>query len=273
MLPKRRSLSDKEYQLPDKMIRVLLLPFILTSIISSAQLKNFNTEQEIWLKGEANNGEGLFEGELNYNFVSDILRIRNSNGDIKSIVAENMDWFTLTENNHQKSFISLPLNIDGLDRIIQYFFELLYIKGKYRILSKHHARVRLTNGDFGIASRVEEVIEVIYLVDMEKQILVPVMQKRKSKSAAVHTVFGKLINKNAKRSESATDSEVRKFKEINKKGLDAIVTGSGKKGYRNGYGFKFFFQKDFKAFKSHNKEHKLDPFKLEDLKKALEYKS
>lgn len=250
------------------------------------QIKHFNTESEYWFDGVLYLKDGRsFNGDINYIFVNDLVRIRNSRGQIKTLVASNVSEFVLFDSLEDRRFYALPYDVASNGIKVPLFFEALYSNESYSVLSRHVVKHKIvdnrTSGqDFsGMgAVPVEKVYQVIYLADTQGKIMA-LLERRKSlrfihqSDYIPNKVFSNY--ENAKFKKSATQKEVKKY----------CRAKDEKSTYENSFldldliditdqaNFKDFFGKDYRRFKAYVESKKLNPKKLEDLVPALDFKS
>lgn len=281
-------------------INALVWLFMLVFSDLHSQNKNFNTENTLWSKGQIYTAKGSISGELNYNFVNDILRLKRKDGTIKSIIANSIQGFILKDSLEDKRFISTPFDIEGRGRKKKVFFQVIHVDGQYAVLSKHFATYSKStpqthppspstpnaNDPFSALQNTnsltptppeyslihEKVIQIIYLVDMNDLTVLPVLEKKKSIDSSIFEIYGLRVKKNQeeKFESSRTSLDGKKFRKSRKHKNDSNHLGFSS---REKLDFKDFFKNDYKAFKAYVEEQSLDPKTLEGLVAALAFKN
>ena len=211
-----------------------VLPLISIEIIG--QTKNFNTENEYWFQGNLQlmNNE-IIDGELNYNFVSQILRVRKP-GKIENFIAENVVFFELQyEDGTKKTFYSLPYKDGTSDRDKPIFFSVVHEAKGVAILSRFIFELKdpnwLLENAVGLNNvpivdpKFENVKEWIYLIDASGKIT-PYLEGKKSKSfnlSLAHDISNpdayRIRSHDRKFEKSKSEEEVKQFKVIDKNAL------------------------------------------------------
>lgn len=179
-----------------KKISTCILTFYLTLAIDSlalAQLKNFNTEINIWLPGKVILFDGaILKGSLNYNFITSIISVENETG-THSFMANKAKYFEIQDSDSlARKYYSLPYEIRKNKAMKNTFFEFVYEnkKSSIAILSRHEYDylVRGTGGGKNETYvkedrtiEMEKVTEILYLATGEGQIL-ELASKKKDKS-------------------------------------------------------------------------------------------
>lgn len=241
----------------------LFLPLIVCG-----QFKNYNTENEKWFDGEIVllNGDKL-KGQLNYNFVSSVLRMKEA-GNTIIYTSEKVLFFELyNERGYVKRFYSLPFDPGNAGRDIPTFFEVVYEDKEFALLSRHqleYSEKQIYNQDHHYGtSKVEKVFEVLYIADTKGNIS-PFLKRKKS---AVDNSFdwdGKLISvdkpgleyNERKLASSSTKKEVKKYKFVDKQALSQVLS-----------------RDKYEKMEQYRKEEKLKLNVRKDLIKALSYYS
>ncbi len=219
--------------------RLLLLfcSSLLFSLKVPGQFKNYNTENEYWSPGAIQLiDKETIEGELNYNFVSQTLRIRRSD-QIETFNAREVLLFNLIqEDGNRKTFYSLPYKDEAFDRERPVFFYVIYEGKGIALLSRNVLEFRNTQlsddpaAAFYIlptANKVESIKEVIYLANALGSIK-PYLEGKKStdfnftptyRSYPTASSDGnyKLEHDEKKFEESQLENKVRKFKVVDKR--------------------------------------------------------
>ncbi|MEM6524658.1 MAG: hypothetical protein AAF693_12725 [Bacteroidota bacterium] len=221
---------------------LFICTLIFTCLVPNAihgQFKNYNTENEQWFQGRIKLLSGRsIDGELNYNFVSQVLRLRESNN-IEIYNAEEVLFFLLiTSNDESELYYSLPYLDQDYGRKRAVFFKVLHETKKLAILSRLIFEFKDRNwpldsnpnaaNSLSIAPadyKVEKVQEVIYLAD-NKGTIRHYMEGKKSKSLSstlgydesFYRAGGKSVLKynDDKFKSSQVDRDVRKYKVIDK---------------------------------------------------------
>lgn len=249
---------------------LLTVLFIVWLTPLFGQFQNFNTENSEWYVGEVQLLDGrTIKGSLNYNFVSDILRIKDDDL-IKVLSAENVLMFRLKRKNQNSVFYVLPYDW-GQGRSVPTFFEVIHQADGIAILSKHS--MEFVHKDFfdnqaykdyskddriiDLAEKKEKIYETIYLADTQGNIL-PYLTKRKTVTRNVelfsfHEEGIKYDSSSLRRSN--TDIDVEKYKYLDKDALEKT------------------FLYNFTDLKKHIKKNKLDTRRIEDLINVVEYSS
>ncbi|MCG8385041.1 MAG: hypothetical protein MJA30_05835 [Cytophagales bacterium] len=150
---------------------------LLISFQSLGQFENYNTENERWFPGTVQTMDNkILTGELNYNFVSQALRLRQS-GQIETLNAEKVMYFELEPGEStQKVFYSLPYKDESRDRERAVFFEVVHEGKGLALLSRHVFEMKekrrpinndpLSNNPPSFyLDRSESVTQVIYLAN------------------------------------------------------------------------------------------------------------
>ena len=233
----------------------LLLLFctsLLVSFKSLGQFKNYNTENERWFPGTVRTMENeTLEGELNYNFVSQALRLRQP-GQIETLNAEQVIYFELEqENNAPKVFYSLPYKDEAFDRERSVFFSVIHegkgiallsrylfeFKDNHWLLDPSNSTSTQTTDLQPVVTdlKIEKIMEVVYIANASGSIR-PYLEGKKSKNFSLYNLNyqerlieaaeedehpGKreLKYNEKKFKESKTAKEVKNFKIIDKNAL------------------------------------------------------
>ncbi len=253
------------------MIKTLsALLFVFSTIQLFGQFQNYNTENSEWYEGEVQLLEGgIVKGDFNYNFVSDVLRIKQGEK-IKVISPEKILMFQLKGENQKKIFYVLPYDW-GQGRNVPTFFEVVHQTDEMAILSKHS--MEFIHKDFfdnqvykdyskddrviDLAEKREKIYETIYLADSQGNIL-PYLTKKKTVTRNVE-LFGfyeeGVDYDNSSLNRSNTEIQVEKYKYLDKDALEKT------------------FQHNFNILKKYIKRQKLDTRRVKDLISVVEYYS
>lgn len=251
------------------MIKILSTLFLIFSAFPLfGQFKNYNTENEKWFEGQIEllNGDKL-NGQLNYNFVSSVLRMKEA-ADTIIYTSEKVLFFELyNETGEVKRFYSLPFDPGNAGRDIPTFFQVVFEDKEFALLSKHHLEYRekqISNqGQYYGTSKVEKVFEVLYVADANGNIL-PFLKRKKSAMENNFDWDGRMFLDNQsgleyndrKLESSSTAREVKKYKFVDKQALSQVLS-------IDKYG----------KMEQHAKKEKLKLNVRKDLIKALSYYS
>lgn len=151
------------------------------------QLKNFNIESSRWANGTIHliNGQTI-TGELNYNFITGILKYREKDSEIP-YTANKVLYFLLsdTSNYFQQKFYSLPYTAEGTTSNAFVFYEVIYENSTAAILSRHEFKYKektygrgfypdpSTGTSYGLSvnTGTEKIKERLYLINNAGQLL------------------------------------------------------------------------------------------------------
>jgi hypothetical protein len=149
------------------------------------QLKNFNIESSRWANGTIHliNGQTI-TGELNYNFITGILKYREKDSEIP-YTANKVLYFLLsdTSNYFQQKFYSLPYTAEGTTSNAFVFYEVIYENSTAAILSRHEFKYKEKTYGIGFSSNSpleyglvvntgnEKIKERLYLINNAGQLL------------------------------------------------------------------------------------------------------
>ncbi|MEM9391374.1 MAG: hypothetical protein AAGA02_12925 [Bacteroidota bacterium] len=224
------------------MIKTIFLSVMLTSYVgiqsALSQFKNYNTENEQWFSGRVKLlGGKTIDGELNYNFVSQVLRLRKTDK-IEIYNAEEVLLFLLEKSDEEPNlYYSLPYMDQEYGRKRAVFFEVLYENNELAILSRLIFEFKDRNWLFDSNTnnplstvpptdyKIEKVWERIYMANTKGTIR-PYMEGKKSKNLSSTFGFNEgssradgkstLKYNESKFKKSKADKEVRRYRLINK---------------------------------------------------------
>lgn len=246
----------------------LILIFFLSCSCAFGQFKNFNTEESIWNPGtiKLENGEEI-RAELNYNFITGVLKARNSDKETGVVYTANkVVYFELLAENKKLLFYSLPFDFEGMGHYTPAFFEIIYQNGDNALLSRHDfeykERQHQSSNDYmvnavALTVHKEKVYRTIYLAANGE--IYPLLRGKVDKSVSVNYEkdFGnsKLEYNESRFEDSKTKREEVIYKSILKKDIGEI------------YPEVYYEMKDF------IKDNKIDMDKVEGWKSIIDYKN
>lgn len=181
----------------NKMTRsVFTFLFVIILIPGFCQLHNYNIEKGFWYPGNLTSTDGTkLAGEINFNFITGEVNIKNSGGH-KVFIAKRVIDFQLRVGETVRSFYSLPFRDPNYRMDVKAFYEVIYSNDRLAILSKHemeYKKIRQHGGNAGFYSslgpsfmiptpsghyEVEKVFEKIYLADKKGNILFYASKKK-----------------------------------------------------------------------------------------------
>ena len=244
----------------------LILIFFLSCSCAFGQYKNFNTEESIWRDGVIKLEDGqAIQGEINFNFVSDVLKVRQSEDEPGEIFNPNkVLYFELKEGDQKALFYSLPYDFNEDGRYKPAFFEVVYQNGKDVLLARHILEYKeddfVNDPVLGYTHnpKQEDVYRTIYLATGGE--IVPVLKGRVKDFWSFIFDRGMALgsdkyNESAKYSKSKTDKEKVKYKNILKEDLGML------------------FPDAYYDLKKFIKANKIDMDKVEGWKSIIDYKN
>lgn len=210
----------------------LSLVIIFFSLTVKAQLKpkkghikNFEIEQELWYEGQVTLENGkVLTGELNYNFINDLLRLRNDDK-IQSFTSEQALSFQYTNEGALSVYYSLPFKNEMTNRAKFVFYKVLYQAKDVALLSRHDLIVKqgqaIGNDPIDINGRqtiyqyeYEDVERTIYLVKLNQE--PEPMMKAKIIETSKFSQFFLLHYRRKKPEGTATDEEDLRYSRLYK---------------------------------------------------------
>ncbi|UII23216.1 hypothetical protein [Fulvivirga ligni] len=204
----------------------LTLVIIFLSLTVKAQLrpkkghiKNFEIEQELWYEGQVTLENGkVLTGELNYNFINDLLRLRNDDK-IRSFTSEQALSFQYTNEGALSVYYSLPFKNEMTNRAKFVFYKVLYQAKDVALLCRHDMIVK-QDQDVGYDNQTiyqyeyEDVERTIYLVKLNQE--PEPMMKAKIIETSKFSQFFLLHYRRKKPEGTATDEEDLKYSRLYK---------------------------------------------------------
>ncbi|MEO9965017.1 MAG: hypothetical protein ABJF11_04465 [Reichenbachiella sp.] len=181
------------------------LMLTMVNSVALAQLKNYNTEVDIWLPGQIKLFDGTaVKGNINYNFITDLLSIQFADSTSKSYTAKKASYFEMREADNQlKKYYSLPFEVRKNKDLQNVFFEVVHESQSVAILSRHEYdyAIRGTPSGQNSASvevdrtvEMEKVTEVLYIASNKGEILEYAKKKKDKSSTLVYDTENNLNN-------------------------------------------------------------------------------
>ncbi len=215
-----------------------LLP-IINCNLTFGQLANYAVENKIWHEGtiKLENGQTI-EGELNYNFITEILSYR-SNGESHPYTARNVVSFILKDHNSnsRRKYYSIPISDPGekFEKLV--FFEVIYERGSLAILSRHFYKyqerektaIDPVSGmpiSYGRTSK-EKIKEYLYLAD-DRGHIIAYAKKIKDKNsfdtyASQAAIVGEDVSQEAVFESKTTRSSDIRYQIVNSSAIEQIT--------------------------------------------------
>lgn len=206
----------------------IILAAILVSTFATAQFKNYSTEDATWYNGNYMLSSGKKgSGELNYNFVNGMLKMRDEQGNT-SFTPGKVAYFELEMPEEGiRLFYSLPADINEDGREVPVFFEVIYEKGERAILSRHTFDYDQNTGPMGasvngygafanVTLKNEKVREYIYLLNTDG--LIKYLEGKKG-SASTFSLHQNAKYRDKAMKKSKTDKALSRYKVTNKTAL------------------------------------------------------
>lgn len=208
-----------------------------------AQFKNYNTEKEIWKEGVLYpiSGEKI-EGEINYNFVVDQVRVRAPGREEQIFVPHSVNYFIVEDSTEVQVSYSLQFDYLKKGNRVYTIFHKLFSNEHYMLLMKHiteneykkfYQNNQLSVNTYGSTDGYfqnyyeEKVIRIIYIASKNGDI-VPCLEKKVKRTQTYDWLsyvnpIGYHNNptkyKSKKLKKSVTDKEVKKYKLVDRQEL------------------------------------------------------
>jgi len=264
----RRSCRSLKFEVNMRFLLFLALLCTFSSV--SSQNRNFNTENLFWHDGELLLMDGtLIKGKLNYNFVSQSLRLIDED-EIKILTANRILQFKYANNDTTITYYSLPyISQEYYDRPRATFFKVIYKTDEYAVIcrnlleynDKAFGPFSTLRGDEDIVAlgkiSSEKIYEEVYIADSNGKII-PVLRGKKNNTLVFKEIMifnEDVLGAERKFNERKADDDVTNYKIESKHWKEKL------------------FKDDEKLVKNYIKENKIKEDTVEGLVEIVEYYS
>jgi hypothetical protein len=119
-------------------LKYLTYILFLLSLSANCQFKNYAKENTVWYVGSIHHEDGsVYNGKLNYNFISDIIKIQINDGDEQIFTANSTLYFQFVVGSDTVKYFSLPYDSKGAGHSRLSFYKVEYERRHDIIVSKN----------------------------------------------------------------------------------------------------------------------------------------